>query len=200
MRTPEAIRKFVRVFSELPGIGPRQATRLAFHVIHKGSGNQMEMAKAIADFKNIKICKRCFYIHENQNGLCDICADMKRNQKVIAVVEKETDLMSLENTAKFNGRYLILGDLRRTGILEADQNLRLKNLKNFIKEELGGKAEEIIIAINPNTYGDLNAALVAKELEGFALKLTRLGRGIPTGGEIEFADEDTLISALERRV
>mgnify|MGYP001565954091 CR=1 FL=1 len=199
MKTPEAIKKFVDVFSQLPGIGPRQAIRLTFYFIHQGVAFETEAAKALAELRGIKICKQCFYIHENVNGLCDICGDTKRNEKLIAIVEKETDLLSIENTGKFAGRYLILGDLRKNGILESDQKLRIQSFKSWITERLNGKAEEIIIAINPTTYGDLNASLIGKELQEFTNKISRLGRGIPTGGEIEFADEDTLSNALERR-
>jgi recombination protein RecR len=200
MRIPESIKKFVDAFSELPGIGPRQAIRLAFYFIGKGEAVQNMTIQAVEGFKNIKICKQCFFIHENENGLCDICGNPSRNQKVIAVVLKETDLISIENTKNFNGRYLVLGDLRRSGLLGENQKLRLNEFKFWVKENLGGKAEEIIIAVNPTTYGDLNSSLIAKELQPFANKLSRLGRGIPTGGEIEFADEETLKNALDRRL
>jgi len=200
MRIPEAIKKFVDIFSELPGIGPRQAVRLAFYFIHQGLAYEAEAATSLANLRNIKICKQCFYIHENADGLCEICRNPKRNKKIIAIVEKETDLMSLESTGNFEGRYLVLGDLRKNGALETQQKLRLQSLKTWINEELGGKAEEIIVAINPSTYGDLNASLIIKEMDGTALKISKLGRGIPTGGEIEFADNETLKSALERRL
>lgn len=200
MRIPEAIKKFVDIFSELPGIGPRQAVRLAFYFIHQGLAYETEAATSLSNLKNIKICKQCFYIHENADGYCEICRNPKRNQKIIAIVEKETDLMSLESTGNFEGRYLILGDLRKNGILETQQKLRLQSLKTWIAEQLGGTAEEIIVAINPSTYGDLNASMITKEMEGTALKISKLGRGIPTGGEIEFADDETLKSALDRRL
>lgn len=200
MRIPEAIKKFVDIFSELPGIGPRQAVRLAFYFIHQGLAYETEAATSLANLRNIKICKQCFYIHENADGYCEICRNPKRNKKIIAIVEKETDLMSLESTGNFEGRYLVLGDLRKNGVLETQQKLRLHSLKTWISEELGGKAEEIIVAINPSTYGDLNASLITKEMDGTALKISKLGRGIPTGGEIEFADDETLKSALERRL
>jgi recombination protein RecR len=115
------------------------------------------------------------------------------------VVEKETDLLSLENAGKFNGRYFIIGEIPKTGILEDWQKLRLQNLKSCTQKELQGKAEEIILALNPTSTGDFNASLLARELESFAKKISRLGRGLPTGGEIEFADDETLGSALERR-
>lgn len=199
MKIPEAIRKFVDIFSGLPGIGPRQATRIAFYLIHKGSAFQVEAYRALAAFKNIKVCPECFFVHENKGGLCDICADENRNQGTIAIVEKETDLLSIENTKKFNGRYLIIGELKKTGILEADQKLRLQALKNSIRKLPAGKAEEIIIALNPNPLADLAADFLKQDLKGYAEKISRLGRGIPTGGEIEFADEQTLEEALTRR-
>lgn len=199
MQIPPKIKKFVDIFSELPGIGPRQAIRLAFHLVYKGGGVTEEAASAIKNLGEIKICKQCFFISTHDDLLCDICRDKTRNQKVIAVVEKDTDLISIENTGKFKGRYLILGDLRRKGILESDQKLKLQALKDWMKTLPEGKAEEIIIAVNPNSVGNLNAVSIAEELKPFTAKITRLGIGIPSGGEIEFADADTLSSALERR-
>lgn len=115
------------------------------------------------------------------------------------IVEKETDVLSMENTNKYIGRYLVLGIIPKTGLLDDSQKLKLQNLKSFIEKECSGKAEEIILAFNPTTVGDFHASLIAKELNPFAKKISRLGRGLPTGGEIEFADEDTLGSALEGR-
>ena len=117
----------------------------------------------------------------------------------IAVVEKATDLLSLEKTKKFKGRYLVLGDLKKTGVLASEQKLRLGALKTFIEALPGKKATEIILAINPTAYGDLNASMLKTELEPHARRFSRLARGIPTGGEIEFADEETLSGALEGR-
>ncbi|MBI2011021.1 MAG: recombination protein RecR [Candidatus Colwellbacteria bacterium] len=199
MQAPKPIKRFAEIFAALPGIGPRQAIRLAFYFIQQGVDFAHTTAGVIADLRKIKLCRQCFYIHENPSGLCDICEDKKRDMGVIAVVEKETDVMSIENTGKFNGRYLIIGDLRKTGVLETEQRLRLQSLKTWIEKEMGGKAKEIIIALNPNPQSDLIASLIKEELKNLALKTTRLGRGIPSGGEIEFADEETLGSALERR-
>jgi len=194
---PEEVRNFIKIFSSLPGIGIRQATRLAFRLISSGKANTEEMARSVAGLQHLKICSRCFFIHKNSDDLCDICRDPKRNQNIVAVVEKETDLISIEKTGKFKGRYLVMGDLAKTGDLESIQKLRLATLKNAVKKS--GQFEEIILALNPTTYGDLSAAVIAKELGDSAKKITRLGRGIPTGGEIEFADDETLKSALERR-
>ena len=209
MKIPKLIRPFVDTFSKFPGIGPRQAIRLAFYMIGQGVSAQDEVVRVLRDLKNIKICKQCFYIHENksglaspdgsQGGLCEFCEDEHRDQSVIAVVEKETDVLSIENTGKFNGRYLVLGDIRKAGILGTDQKLRLQSLKKWIEKEHKGKAKEIIVAISPTTEGDIIAGFITEDLKPYAKSVSRLGRGIPTGGEIEFADEDTLSNAIEGR-
>ncbi|KKQ21631.1 hypothetical protein A2999_02235 [Candidatus Wolfebacteria bacterium RIFCSPLOWO2_01_FULL_38_11] len=197
---PDPIKNFINIFSQLPSIGPRQATRLAFKIIAGGKNNIETLAAAISNLKTLKICQNCFFIHSNPENLCSICSNPSRKKDIIMIVEKETDLISLERPKKFSGRYLVLGELTKSGVLESVQKLRLNNLKEFIKRELNGQAQEIIVAINPTAYGDLNAMIISKELEGFSKKITRLGRGIPTGGEIEFSDEETLGQALERRI
>lgn len=201
MNLPDSIKKFVDKFSKLPSIGPRQATRLAFYIIGEGKNEIDETIASLEGLKKMSICEKCFFVFspEDKEKLCEICLDKKRNPKIIALVEKETDLISLEKTNKFQGRYFVIGNLSKNGTLNTEQKQRLNKLKTSVEKELG-KAEEIIIAINPTTYGDFNSAMLAKELKDYTLKITRLGRGIPTGGEIEFADEETLGSALERRI
>jgi len=204
VKIPDGIRKFAEVFAEFPGIGPRQAVRLAFHLVYKGGGVEDQAIKAIESLKDIKICRQCFYIHDGKGDLCGICSDKSRDGSVIAIVEKETDLMSIESTGKFNGRYMVIGDLRKKSVLEPDQKLRLKSLKSYIAllpglPGQGAKAKEIIVAVNPTSVGNLNAVSISDELKSSAEKITRLGVGIPTGGEIEFADAETLGASLERR-
>ncbi len=198
---PSPIRNFVAVFSKLPSIGPRQATRLAFLIAGLGKSKIREIADAVAGLADLTTCARCFRTHLGSGKFCDICSDPTRDKSLIAIIEKETDLLSIEKTKKFHGWYMLIGELHKTGELEQEQKMRMTSMKNFIRQEFGsaGKADEIILAVNPTVYGDLNAALLKKDLEEYANKITRLGRGIPTGGEIEFADEDTLGQALERR-
>jgi recombination protein RecR len=196
---PQIIQKLINRFSNLPSIGPRQATRLVFYLINQGKNEILELANQIQELQKIKICSFCFFPHQNQENLCNICLNPERNPKIIMVVEKETDLISLEKTKKFNGRYFIIGHIAKTGVLEEWQKLRLQSLKSYIQKNLGGKADEIILAFNLDSWGNLSANLIKKELNGFALKITRLARGLPTGGEIEFADDETLASALENR-
>ncbi len=202
---PDSIKRFVDAIAGLPGIGPRQATRLAFFLIRRGKTAIANLAESVARLSSINTCANCFLpfeVHSRRasgtENLCGICADQKRDQRSIAILEKETDLISLEKSKKWRGRYLILGELSKDGILDIEQKLRIKNLKAFIEKNFG-KADEILIALNPTTLGDIEAGLIVQELKPFAHKITRLGRGLPTGGEIEFADEDTLGGALENR-
>lgn len=199
MKTPKAIKRVVDILAALPGVGPRQAVRLVFYLLRKGKGFQKELEEAVKELQSLGICSNCFYINEDGSSLCEICSDKNRDHSTIAIVEKETDLMSIESTGKFQGRYLVLGEFGRGGVLEADQKLKLKSLRSWVDKELDGKAKEIIIAFNPDTQGDFIATQLTKELDGVAEKTTRLGIGIPSGGEIEFADEQTLGSAIDRR-
>lgn len=265
MKLPDSIRTLVDALAELPSIGPRQAIRLVFYLINRGPNNIQNLSRSIDELKKIKLCERCFFIHQNPDALCDICRNPSRRQDIIMFIEKETDLLSVENTGKFSGRYFILGAISKTGLLEDWQKLRLQSIKNFIEKNLGdtahsihtsdmsntsdtayssntsdsthisdtsdttypsdtpdtsnathspgaaagtagqalrlgsGQAEEIILGFNPTSSGDFNASLIEKELKPFAKKITRLGRGLPTGGEIEFADDETLGAAFEQR-
>lgn len=196
---PEAIRKLRDELAELPSIGPRQATRLAFYLVSRGEESIGNLARDIDGLRQIKLCERCFFVHQNKDSLCNICKNPSRRREIIMIIEKETDLISLEDTGKFSGRYFILGLIPKTGFLEDWQKLRLKSLRAFVQKELGGRAEEIVLAFNPTSLGDFHATLISKELAPFSKKISRLGRGLPTGGEIEFADGETLGSALEKR-
>lgn len=196
---PEIIKNFIEVFSKLPSIGPRQASRLGFYIANLDPSSLNAIEKAINGFKFLNRCERCFFLKEKNKKLCSICANPNRNPQIVAIVEKETDLISLEKTGAFKGHYLVLGALAEKGVLEAMPKLRLQSLKNRIQKDFGGKIKEIIIALNQTTYGDFTANLIKEQFRHLSEKITRLGRGIPTGGEIEFADEDTLKAAFERR-
>lgn len=194
---PESIKKFAEILSELPSIGPRQALRLAFRL----AGEKKELAEKIAEAAtglfSLKPCENCFFPCENaDNGLCPICKDRVRDKTVVAVLERETDLISLEKTKKFTGKYLVIGESKKPGLLSNEQKNRLSRLKKSGKDN---EIAEIIIAVNPTTYGDLIASFIAEEIRPYTGKITRLGRGLPTGAEIEFADEETLGYAIANR-
>ena len=192
---PDPIQKFIDIFSELPSIGPRQAYRLAFYCVNRGKNFIQLLGKSVIGLSDIKLCTNCFFIHANKSELCNICSNPQRSKDVVAIIEKETDLISLEKTGKFNGKYLIIGELKKDGILNEAQKLKLKHLKNQNPDGL----QEIIIATNPTAYGELSAHAIEVEVRDSAKKMTRLGRGLPTGGELEFADADTLGAAIDNR-
>ena len=197
--TPDPIKKFIEVFTRLPAIGPRLATRLAFYLTTLDRESLHALAVAMNNLKGLTRCERCFFLKSGAQKLCSFCTDTSRDTALIAIVEKDTDVLALESTGHFTGQYLILGELPERGVLESAHKLRLSTLKERIKKELKGKAKEIIVAVNPTTFGDFVVDTVRQEFKTLAEKITRLGRGIPTGGEIEFADEETLASALEHR-
>ncbi|MDP3052406.1 MAG: recombination mediator RecR [bacterium] len=194
---PEPIKNFIEIFSKLPSIGPRLATRLAFYLANSGKNEIENLEKSIGNLKKLKTCERCFFIYTEN---CPVCSDENRSKDIIAIIEKENDLISLEKTGKFSGQYFILGGLAKNGELDPSQKLRLKSLAERIKKEFGGQVKEIIIALSPTTFGDFTASLIEKELKPLAQKISHLAKGVPTGGEIEFADEETLKSALEKRI
>ena len=197
---PDAIKKFTELLTALPGIGPRQAIRLAYHLVNEGKATIDELARGVSALGSLANCTNCFMVAKlGAGGLCPICADPKRNQNLVAIVEKDTDLMSLEQAKKFNGTYLVLGELAKDGFLSPPQKLRLNFLKSRAKQFPERSIAEVVVALNPTSYGDIQAALIIDELKSFAKKITRLGRGLPTGGEIEFADEETLGGAIEHR-
>ncbi len=196
---PRPIQLLADELARLPGIGPRQALRIAFYLSRSNRSDIERLSITVAALKNIKTCTDCFLLFEGGNDKCPICADGKRESSIIAIVEKETDLISLEKSQAFNGKYLIIGELKKDGILEQSHRLRIAKLKERINRDSAGSAAEIIIALSPTTYGDIQASVLQGELNGLAKKITRLGRGIPTGGEIEFADELTLSDALRHR-
>ncbi len=197
--TLDSIKKLAALLAELPSLGPRQATRLAFHIAGLDKQTVGDLIETLQAVSAIKRCTRCFILDELSAGICTICSSGKRNQALIAIVEKETDVHTLEKSRAFTGRYLVLGSLPKDGILDAQHKQRLQALKHFIENLPTGKAEEIIIALSPTTHGDVNAGVIASALQNLAQRITRLGRGMPTGGEIEFADEETLSSALKNR-
>jgi recombination protein RecR len=192
---PEKVKQLAAILSNLPGIGPRQAIRLAIH-ISKSDTFKEELLKTLELLSDTKQCSQCFFIHEKAGELCSICSDKNRDQETIAIVEKITDLLSLEQSGTYKGRYLVLGALKRDGMLNEDHKERI----NRLKQQLGNqKAKEIILCLSPSNHGEINSATLESELKNSAEKITRLATGIPTGGDIEFADERTLRGALEHR-
>ncbi|OGI28068.1 MAG: recombination protein RecR [Candidatus Moranbacteria bacterium RIFOXYB1_FULL_43_19] len=189
---PRSFQKLIDHFSSLPSIGPKLAERLVLYLWKQDKEKLEDFGERLKSLKNnVKFCKNCFNIAEND--LCAICSDKKRDQIVICVVEEPLDIIALEKTRKFNGLYHVLG-----GSLTAQnsKDLKIGELKNRLKS---GDIKEIIIATNPTTEGEATALYLARFIKPLNIKTTRLARGLPTGGDIEYADVATLTGAIEGR-
>jgi len=207
------IQKLVNRFAKFPNIGSRVAARFVFYLIRLPQEEIKELTKLISEIKdNVKLCEFCFNVYEvskdsseqPQKELCDICSNQKRDKTLLCIVEKESDLASLEKTKKYKGVYFILGGTIALLKKQNSQQTRIKQLEERIKnpERFGLKGadfKEIIIATNSTTEGEATALYLERTLKHLNKKITRLGRGLPAGGELEYADEKTLESALEGR-
>lgn len=197
---PDPIKAFIARFARIPSVGPRLATRIAFFLSSLTPDEVSVFAEAVRGLGTLDACPQCFAMKLRALPVCRVCGDAARNSRVIAVVERDTDLMALETVGTFRGRYLVLGELPERGILETSHRARLAHLASRIRGEEQHAIDELIIAVGLHTFGDFAASLIREQFGALAKKITRLGRGIPTGGEIEFADEETLRAALERRL
>lgn len=205
------IEKLISIFKQFPTVGSRTASRFVYYLAKLPKEKIDELTGAIIELKNkIKLCQLCFNPYEvngspNSKGLCPICLDARRNKELLCVVEKEADLLSLENTKKYNGLYFILGGTVATMRKEDLRQLRIEELKKRLKNNLilnGVEGfSEIIVALNPTPEGKTTSVLVENIIKqtNKNFKITHLAKGIPVGGELEYADEETLESALEGR-
>ena len=197
MRLPPTLRLVAESLARLPSIGPRQAIRLSVFLSSLSQPEQERLVSALQNLEHVTHCVECCFPHEGPGDRCEICADEKRSPKTLMVVEKETDLLSLEKTGKYQGRYFIVGTLARGGTLSAEQRDRL-TARAAIAQSAGG-LDELILALSASPAGEHLAGAVSTAFGPVSQRVTRLGRGLPRGGEIEFADEDTLGYSLESR-
>ncbi len=200
---PAPLEKLIRLFSRFPTIGPRTATRFAFYCLNAKNEEVEELIETLKDLKkSVKSCSLCFRSILSEDLLCNVCKDKKRNRDTICIVEKETDLLSIEKTHEYDGIYFILGGTISPLKKEDFKNIRIKELKERVENHQKfnlPKIKEVIIATNQNTEGEATAIYIARVLNEIKIKTTRLGRGLPTGGELEYADEETLSCALKGR-
>ncbi|MFH1657220.1 MAG: recombination mediator RecR [bacterium] len=205
---PLSLQKLINIFSKFPTIGRRTATRFVFYLLRLPNSEIKELLAAILELKQkIKICPFCFYPFENQdnqeNKLCGICQNAGREKNVLCVVEKETDLESLEKTKKYKGLYFILGgtvaSLKKQDLEKLRLNELIARIKNPAEFGIAADFKEIILAMDLTTEGEATNLYLERNLKILGKKITRLGRGLPIGGELEYADEETLSSALEGR-
>lgn len=205
----DSIKKLIEIFSKFPTIGPRTASRFVFYLMKLPKEKIDELLNSIQELKNkIKFCDFCFNPFEpfdsTQNNLCFICKNPLRNKQLLCVVEKETDLISIENTKKYSGLYFILGGTVTNMKKNDIDSLRIQELLDRVKTQ--NNFTEIIIATNPTPEGKTTSTLIERALKEISslptlltFKITHLAQGLPVGGELEYADEETLESAFEGR-
>jgi recombination protein RecR len=189
------IARLLEELERLPGIGPKSAQRLAFHILKGDDEAARRLAEAIVEVKEtVHFCERCFNFA--QEVLCEVCSDPRRDESVVCVVEEPRDIVAIERTGEFAGTYHVL-----QGILSpidgiGPEQLRVRELVDRIG---GGGITEVIVATNPNVEGETTALYVARLLKPLGVRVTRIASGLPVGGDLEYADEVTLGRALEAR-
>ncbi len=193
--TSQALEILIGELSKLPGIGRKTAQRLALHLLKAGSEDADRLANAILEVKRkIRYCSVCWNITEKDP--CGICADPSRDHTAICVVEDPSDVLAIEKTNEFHGVYHVLG-----GALSPLEGIGPEQLK--VKELLGrlrGGVVEVILAMNPDVEGEATTIYLGNLLKPLGIRTTRIARGVPVGGDLEFADEATLVRALEGRI
>ncbi len=192
---PEPIARLIDEFARLPGIGPKTASRLTFHLLRVPEEQALALGDALRALRaNIVTCQQCFNLAEESP--CQICGNPSRDRTTLCVVEEPLDVLAVERTGEFKGHYHVLhGAISPVeGILP--QDLKIAELVERVTKE---PVDEIILATNPNLEGEATASYIQRQLQGRPVRITRLARGLPMGGDLEYADEMTLIRALEGR-
>jgi recombination protein RecR len=184
----------IRTLSKIPTFGPRLATRTVFYLL--GDSTKLSaVSSALASLTRFERCPSCFFF-KPVGAECSLCSDAGRNLNKVILVEKETDVLTFEQNKITNGRYFILGELLEGASFSKEGESRLKSLESGIGNL---KLEELVLALPPNTLGDVTAKFLAGRLTPYFKKISRLARGLPTGAEVEFADQETLRQAFEDR-
>lgn len=195
MHYAKPLAKLVSEFEKLPGIGPKTAQRLAFHILRVSESEASEFAQAIMDVKNtIRQCNTCFNYTDQET--CEVCDNPKRDRTVICVVSEPRDIVSMEKTNEYTGLYHVLGGVISPMDGIGPDKLRIRELLARINE---GEVKEVILATNPTIEGDATAMYIAGFLKELGIKTTRIAHGMPVGADMDYADQATLIQALQWR-
>ena len=191
----QPVQALIDELGRLPGIGPKSAQRIAFHLLKLPTDDVTRLAMSISDAKaRVRFCTRCWNFADGE--LCPICLDDRRDATTLCVVEESRDIVSIEKTGEFRGRYhVLLGAMSPLDGVGPEQ-LKMKEL--FARLEPEG-VQEVIVCTNPNTEGEVTAMYLARMLRPFGIRVTRIASGLPVGGDLEYADEVTLIRALQGR-
>ncbi len=195
MQIAQPLQIAIEELSKLPSIGKKTAQRLALHILKSDKEQVDDLLKSIEELKTkLKFCERCFNLAEEE--FCEICKSVKRDKSFLCVVEEASDVIAVEKTNEFNGIYHVLGGvLSPLSGVNPDQ-LKIKEMiRRFEKEEIN----EVVLALNPDTEGETTSLYLAKLIKPLGIKVTRIARGLPIGGDLEFADEATIGRAILNR-
>ena len=198
MRTlPEPVQNLIDAFARLPGIGPKTASRLTFYLLRAPEELSQSLSEALIGIKHqTGLCEMCFNITHKDSPICEICASEQRDRSLLCVVEEPLDVLAIEKTAGYNGLYHVLhGVLSPIEGIGAD-DLKIKELYRRIE---AGDFQEVILATNPSMEGDATAMYLHERINKMGLRVTRLALGLPVGGDLEYADQSTLLRALAGR-
>jgi recombination protein RecR len=197
MILPAPIQNMVQALSRLPGIGPKTASRLTFYLLNAPDDVAQNLADALSELKNgIVYCQTCYNITGAGRQECEICSSSERDGRMVCVVEEPLDVLALERVGVYQGHYHVLHGALSPIEGVGPEDLRIRELLERLK---GGKVQEIILATNPSMEGDATAMFLQQQLKRFDLRVTRLARGLPVGGDLEYADQNTLLRALMGR-
>ncbi len=187
--------RLVDELKRLPGVGPKSAQRIAFHLLGVSREESNQLAQAVWDMREkIQLCSRCNNIAEGE--LCPICSDPNRDRSIVCVLEQPNNIMIVERTRQYSGQYHILHGVISPLRNQGPEDLKLKNLLERLKQ---GEVREIILATSPTTEGQATAAYLTRLLKPLGVRVSRIGMGIPVGSELEFIDEATMIESIEGR-
>jgi recombination protein RecR len=194
---PEPVQNLINAFQRLPGIGPKTASRLTFYLLRGSDDLPEKLSEALHTLRSsTRLCRECFNITLADQELCEICSNPNRDSSMLCVVEEPLDVLMLERTDAFKGRYHVLHGVLSPIEGIGPDDLRLKPLFDRAR---ASKLKEIILATNPSMEGDATALYIKKQLTGLSVRITRLARGLPVGSDLEFADQNTLLRALAGR-
>jgi len=194
---PRPVERLIEAFTRLPGIGPKTASRLTYHLLRTAEGEALELAQALQELRSgTELCSHCFNITAAESNPCQVCSDPGREGTMICVVEDPLDALAMERTGQFHGRYHVLHGAISPVDGVGPEDLRIHELIERVSRE---GICEVILATNPTLEGEATAMYIRRQLEGATARVTRLARGLPAGGDLEYADAGTLSQALAGR-
>ncbi|NIM96099.1 MAG: recombination protein RecR [Anaerolineales bacterium] len=194
---PRPVERLIEAFARLPGIGPKTASRLTYYLLRAPEGESLELARALQELREeTAFCSRCFNITNSGVDPCVVCTDEGREAAVLCVVEEPLDVLAIERIGRYRGRYHVLH-----GALSPVEGIGPEDLKieELIERVKGEGIEEVILATNPTMEGEATTMYIKQRMAGLPPKITRLARGLPSGGDLEYADSTTLSQALDGR-